>query len=173
MVVNAFLVYQFIKRLVTPFNKMPAYEAGLIDADGNFLKNRNSFNAEEKKKLQRFDVMIINLKKLIAKVPFGKTRIATIAAALYLIRSKPGKNVNEELVLDDTSLEEGFNNIMKEVEKIYEDGTPAVNSTAGIAGLTPDTLGVPVAAAKRYKKKNTKAADILMGVIKRKRSNLP
>ena len=62
---------------------------------------------------------------------------------------------------------------MKEVEKIYEDGTPAVNSTTGIAGLTPDTLGVPVAAAKRYKKKNTKAADILMGVIKRNRSNLP
>jgi hypothetical protein len=152
---------------------MPAYEAGLIDADGNFLKNRNSFTPEEKKKLQMFDVMIINLKKLIAKVPFGKTRIATIAAALYLIRSKPGKNVNEELVLDDTSLEEGFNNIMKEVEKIYEDGIGAVNSTVGIAGLTPDTLGVPVAAAKRYKKKNTKAADILMGVIKRNRSNLP
>jgi len=173
MVVNAFLVYQFIKRLVTPFNKMPAYEAGLIDANGNFLKHRNSFTPEDRKKLQMFDIMIINLKKLIAKVPFGKTRIATIAAALYLIRSKPGKNVNEELILDDTSLEEGFNKIMKEVESIYEDGIGAVNSTVGIAGLTPDTLGVPVAAANRYKKKNTKAADILMGVIKRNRSNLP
>ena len=173
MVVNAFLDYQFIKRLVTPFNKMPAYEAGLIDANGNFSKHRNSFTPEDRKKLQMFDIMIINLKKLIAKVPFGKTRIATIAAALYLIRSKPGKNVNEELILDDTSLEEGFNKIMKEVESIYEDGIGAVNSTVGIAGLTPDTLGVPVAAANRYKKKNTKAADILMGVIKRNRSNLP
>ena len=173
MVIDAFLVYQFIRRLVTPFDKMPAYEAGLIDANGNFLKNRNSFTSEERKKLQMFDVMIINLKKLIAKVPFGKTRIATIAAALYLIRSKPGKNVNEELVLDYTSLEEGFNNIMKEVEKIYEDGTVPVNSTVGIAGLTPDTLGVSPKAAKKYKEKNTRAANVLMGVIKRNRSIKP
>ena len=120
-----------------------------------------------------FDIMIINLKRLIAKVPFGKTRIATIAAALYLLRSKPGKNVNEELVFEDINLEEEFNKIMEEVESIYEEGTAAVNVTAGIAGLTPDTLGVPVAAAKKYKKGNMRAANILMGVIKRKRSNQP
>jgi len=169
MVVDAFLVYNFIKRLVTPFNKMPAYEAGLIDERGNFLKDRRKFTTDEKKKLQLFDVMIINLKKLIEKVPLGKTRIATIAAALYLLRSKPTKNVNEELYIEDYNLEENLYKIMEEVEAILEDGTPPINATAGIAGLTPDTLGVPLPAARRYKKRNADAANILMGILKRQK----
>jgi len=169
MVVDAFLVYNFIKRLVTPFNKMPAYEAGLIDENGNFLKDRRKFTSDEKKKLQLFDVMIINLKKLIAKVPLGKTRIATIAAALYLLKSKPGKNVNEELFIEDYNLEENFLKTMEEVERILEDGTPPINATAGIAGLTPDTLGVPRSAAERHKKRNAQAANMLMAILKRQK----
>ena len=37
-VFDAVLTYQFIKKLTTPFNKMPAYNINLIDDKGNFLK---------------------------------------------------------------------------------------------------------------------------------------
>jgi hypothetical protein len=168
MVVDAYLVYSFIRRLVTPFEKYPAFKAGLIDAKGNFLKNRNAFTPDERKALPIFDIMIINLKKLIAKVPFGKTRIATIAAALMLLRSKPSNKVNEDVSPDVLfNLEEEFYKTMEEVESVMEDGAP-VNATAGIAGLTPDTLGVSKKAAKNYKMKNVKGANALLGILKRK-----
>lgn len=164
MVVDAYLVYSFIRRLVTPFEKYPAFKAGLIDADGNFTKTRDKFTPDERKALPIFDIMIINLKKLIAKVPLGKTRIATIAAALMLLRSKPSaKKVQEDYEI--FSLEEEFLKTMEEVESVMEDSA-IVNTTSGIAGLTPDTIGVSKKAADRYKKKNK--ADIIMGVLKRK-----
>ena len=46
---DAVLTYQFIKKLTTPFNKMKAYELGLIDEKGNFLKNRLTFTPTERK----------------------------------------------------------------------------------------------------------------------------
>ena len=36
-VVDLFLIYQFIKRLVTPFDKWDAYKAGVIDKDGKVI----------------------------------------------------------------------------------------------------------------------------------------
>ena len=99
--------------------------------------------------------MVINLKKLIAKVPFGKTRIATLAAAMLLLRSTPLK----EDVMTDTlfSLEEDFNNTMSELE-LLEDASAPVNAIAGVAGLLPDSIGVSGSAAQRYKDKNKKGA---------------
>tara|TARA_R110000868_G_scaffold325159_1_gene585944 strand:+ start:326 stop:835 length:510 start_codon:yes stop_codon:yes gene_type:complete len=169
MVVDAFLVYHFIKRLVTPFEKMPAFKMGLIDKNGNFLKRRREFDREEKKSLQMFDVMLINLKKLIAKIPGGKTRIATIAAALYLLRSTPAKNIKEDIDLDDLfEMEIAFRNIMNEVENVLEDASPPINTTSGVAGLTPDSIGVPVKMANKYKKKNQDDIINMLKIIKRK-----
>ena len=155
MIVDAILTYQFIKKLITPFNKMPAYALQLIDENGNFLKSRNNYTSQEKKALGLFDIMVINLKKLIAKVPFGKTRIATLAAAMLLLRSTPLK----EDVMTDTlfSLEEDFNNTMSELE-LLEDASAPVNAIAGVAGLLPDSIGVSGSAAQRYKDKNKKGA---------------
>lgn len=155
MIVDAVLTYQFIKKLITPFNKMPAYALQLIDENGNFLKRRNNYTSQEKKALGLFDIMVINLKKLIAKVPFGKTRIATLAAAMLLLRSTPLK----EDVMTDTlfSLEEDFNNTMSELE-LLEDASAPVNAIAGVAGLLPDSIGVSGSAAQRYKDKNKKGA---------------
>jgi hypothetical protein len=170
MVVDAYLVYSFIRRLVTPFEKYPAFKAGLIDKDGNFTKSRNMFTPDERKALPIFDIMIINLKKLIAKVPFGKTRIATIAAALMLLRSKPSaKKVQEDYVDELFNLEEEFIKTMEEVESVMEDGAVVNNAGGGsIAGLgdKPSVVVVPNKAAEKYKKKNK--ADIIMGVVKRK-----
>jgi hypothetical protein len=87
MVVDLFLVYSFIRKLVTPFDKWPAYEQGIIDDKGEILIKRKNFL----KKAQRdafgiFDLMILNLKKILAKVPGGQSKLASYAAALFLIR---------------------------------------------------------------------------------------
>ena len=163
MIVDTFLVYQFIKKLVTPFNKTQAFQRGLIDVDGNFLKKRKDFNPEDRKALGLFDVMLFNLKRLIGKFPMGKTRIATIAAAMLLLRSDP-KKLKEETIHDTLfSLEEDLNDKIKQLELI-EDGTVAINGTPGMAGLHPDSIGVPRRAAKNYMNKNI--ADVKRGTTK-------
>jgi hypothetical protein len=169
MLVDTFMVYQFIKKLITPFNKMPAYERGLIDDKGNFLRDRKYYSPEDKKALGLFDTMIINLKKLIAKLPAGNTRIATMAAALMLLRTSPVKKMNEEAFINGMfGLEDQLKTTMEELRLagLAEDHAP-VNAVAGIAGLTPDTLGVPVKAATKYKRKNISQAPKLIGLLRR------
>jgi len=158
MIVDAILTYQFIKKLITPFNKMPAYALQLIDENGNFLKRRNNYTSQEKKALGLFDIMVINLKKLIAKVPFGKTRIATLAAAMLLLRSTPLK----EDVMTDTlfSLEEDFNNTMNELE-LLEDAGPT-NVVGNIAG-TGGAQGEP--GIKRHKKNTSMLSRAAINVL--------
>ena len=55
MVVDTVLTYQFIKKLTTPFNQLPAYRLHLIDEKGNFLKARNQFTNQEKNACGLFD----------------------------------------------------------------------------------------------------------------------
>ena len=40
-VVDIFMVYQFLKRLATPFEKWDAYKLGIIDKEGNILKKKH------------------------------------------------------------------------------------------------------------------------------------
>ena len=87
MVVDLFLVYNFIRKLVTPFEKWEANKLGIIDDKGNILIKRKAFT----KRAQRqafgiFDLMILNLKKVLAKVSGGSTKFASYAAALFLIK---------------------------------------------------------------------------------------
>jgi len=87
MVVDLFLVYQFIRKLTTPFEKWEAYKLGIIDEKGNILiKRKNFLQKKQRDAFGIFDLMILNLKKLLAKVPGGSSRLASYAAALFLIK---------------------------------------------------------------------------------------
>ena len=84
---NIALVYKFLKALVTPFDQTEAYRLGIIDADGNILrKKRNLKTSEEREAASMFERMIWKLKKLLEKLPLGKTKLATYAAALWFIK---------------------------------------------------------------------------------------
>ena len=102
MVVDLFLVFSFIKRLVTPFRKWAAYKEGIIDEKCNILISRKEFNKNNQKKaFGLFDQLTLNLKKLLEKLPGGTTRIASYAAALWLIKE------NERFDKTDKLLSEG------------------------------------------------------------------
>ena len=89
------LVYtiRFLKMLVTPFEKMGAFEAGIIDKNGKKLVNKGSSwintvaNREAySKHYTSFIRLVINLKKLMAKLPGGQSIVARYGAALLLIK---------------------------------------------------------------------------------------
>lgn len=115
MVVDLFLVYSFIRKLVTPFEKWEAYKLGIIDEKGNILIKRKDFL----KKAQRdafgiFDLMVLNLKKILAKVPGGSSRFASYAAALFLI--KEWQHFSEDSLLT----EDLDDDIIRESLKVFE-----------------------------------------------------
>jgi len=100
MIVDLFLVYQFIRRLATPFNKWEAYKLGIIDEKGKVLiKSKDFTKAAQRKAWGVFDRMVANLKKLLAKVPGGSSRFASYAAALFLI--KEYKHFTDESTLTE------------------------------------------------------------------------
>lgn len=90
--VNIFMVYQLIKRLTSPFEKWDAYETGVIDKDGNIIIPSRERNREQKKSFQMFDVMVLNMKKLLAKIPGGSSRFASYSAALFLLKEDVSEN---------------------------------------------------------------------------------
>lgn len=165
MIVDLFLVYQFIKRLATPFNKWDAYELGIIDEDGNRLKKfRELTTVKERQAFGRFDLLILKLKRLLEKVPGGKSRIASYAAALYLIKEHKEatstayslseeelqKKIDENMIIAESYI---FN---KDFEKMLED-VPANNVGGGAIAGTGGKGGEPgltPAQQKKYKERD-------------------
>ena len=84
---NIYFAYQFLTKLVKPFKETDAYKLGIIDEYGKVLKKRRQLKSKEEKEAYTLtDTMIFNLKKLLGKVPGGKTKFASFAAALFLLK---------------------------------------------------------------------------------------
>jgi hypothetical protein len=116
-VLDLFLVYQFVKRLSTPWNKTEAFKLGLIDEKG--VKLKSAVSSEEQKAYAYYDRLVFNLKRLLEKLPGGKTRLGSFAAALFLM--KEGVNEKE---YTQTELAEG---LYKEMTMLDESTTKKLN----------------------------------------------
>ena len=155
------ITYKFLKNLVTPFEKWPAYKLGVIDKDGNIIKTkRERLKQEERDALGYFDIVTLNLKKLLGKLPGGKSAIATYAAAYLLLKEYPKKDMKEFIEPTEQDVARMLEEAIRQVEE--EEGLPT-NSTLGIVGLRPDSVGVRKKAMIRYKKANQKLAPSRMG----------
>lgn len=85
---DLFYTFRFLKMLTTPFDQTEAFKLGIIDAQGVRIKSKQIKTSEEKDAFTPFHRLVFNLKKLLGKVPGGQTRIASYAAALFLLREK-------------------------------------------------------------------------------------
>jgi len=127
--INIYLVYRILRLFTTPFNEWSAYSTGVIDAEGNIIVPPEKRSIAQDESFTKFDLLILKLKKVLEKLPFGKTRLASYAAALYLLKEDV-KNINEE------TLEEDFLKYFENKELISEE---IANVTgANVAGTTGD-----------------------------------
>jgi hypothetical protein len=151
--VDLFTTYQFVKRLVTPFNKWKAFNLGIIDAEGNQLLHRGDFKSQaERDAFGYLDILAMNLKKLLAKLPGGDKTIATYAAALLLLKEYP--KVQKEDADLITNLDAIFESYMEEAA-LFEDAPTNSAGGGAIAAIGIGPQGEPPVSSKsRYKKKN-------------------
>ena len=112
--VDLFVTYRFLKLLTTPFDKTDAFKFGIIDKDGNRIKNEDGSvevlrTPDEKGAYTILHKLIFNIKKLFAKVPGLRTKVGTYAAALFLL-----KDTFKEHVEDPDVFEKEFMKYLKE-----------------------------------------------------------
>lgn len=88
------IAFRVLYMLVTPFEKTDAYKLGIVDKEGNALKKTRDFKTtEEKNAYNNLTKLVFSLKRLISKVPGGKSQIASIIAAYWLIKESQRSKV--------------------------------------------------------------------------------
>ena len=114
---DLFYAFRFLKLLVTPFEKTKAFELGIIDKDGAVLKKgRERTTSDEKSAYTVFHRLVFNLKRLIGKVPGGKSVVARYGAALFLIKEHTGMSDDKILKTLEKALDTTFT---KEINENY------------------------------------------------------
>lgn len=91
-IVNTFIIYKFLKLLVTPFNETDAFKLGIIDKNGKYLKKeRELVGSKEKLASNIFTRLVWNIKKLLVKVPGGSSVVGSLATAFVLLKEEVEK----------------------------------------------------------------------------------
>ena len=93
-VVDTYITYRIITTLVRPWKEQDAYEFGIIDEKGKVLrKSRTLKNSKEKASYTLLIRFIFNLKRILEKIPGGKTKMGSYAvAALVFLREEAEDN---------------------------------------------------------------------------------
>lgn len=140
--VTSFSLYKFLDTLTTPFTQTQAYRMGIIDANGNLLKQLDKLNSTEKAAYNEFYRLVFSLKRLLLKVPDPevRARLTNVSSAMKLIA--------EECSKIGANPEDFYSRGMRELEacRLVEEGEGGAPATApansvsggGIYGLKPE-----------------------------------
>jgi len=160
------IAFRVLYMLVTPFEKTDAYKFGIIDKDGNALKKvKDLDDSEERDSYTALHRLVFNLKKLLGKVPGGKTKFASVMAAYWLIK----ENLNVRTSIKEHELIEtihaiesknlcmveeelDFADLIKNIDPLEEDAVAAIANVVGDGTAT----SVDYPAIKPKKKKTLK-----------------
>ena len=125
--VDLFVVYRFLKLLVTPWEKQEAFKLGIIDKNGKALKKSRDLSTEaERTAFTLLHRLVFNCKRIMGKIPGVRTQLGTYATALFLLKEHynldhiPEGDISKYLIenklvnLDNTISEEviGFGSML-------------------------------------------------------------
>ena len=164
--VDSIIAYRILKMLVVPFENTDAFKQGIIDKNGKELKKMSELNTvAERDAYTILHRLVFRLKRIINKVPIENKKLLNLAAAYSLIKEHydGGREpINfEEMFLDrlqsdlteETILIESFFNDKTTLtfRQFAEDAPANSAGSPGVAGFTPDSVGVSVKAQKKHK----------------------
>jgi ADP-glucose pyrophosphorylase len=101
--VDTYIVYRIVTTLVKKWEDQDAYEYGIIDKNGKVLRKAKTLKTSKEKEsytvLIRF---IFNMKRLMEKIPGGKSKISSYAvAALVFLREEAEDEVELKKLLGE------------------------------------------------------------------------
>lgn len=114
---DRFYTLRFLRLLTTSWEDTNAYKAGIIDAQGNVL--RKAKTSADKKAYNIFHKLVFNIKRLLNNLPFGRSKLASYAAGLYLI--KDHAEISEELFGETLYELFGYNPLDYETDELISE----------------------------------------------------
>jgi hypothetical protein len=111
-VVDTVIVFRILKMMTRKWEEMDAYKFGLIDDNGKRIKSKKPKTSEEKNSFTLLHRLVFNLKRVLELLPFGRTRLASYAASLALLK--------EHFNIDGKYLEESFYQFLKENDLVLD-----------------------------------------------------
>lgn len=120
-VIDTIYTFRFLKILSTKWENTDAYKLGIIDEDGTPLKKSGDLTTTaEKKAYTPFVRLVFKFKRIMNKVPGGKSAVARYGTALLLI--KENKEEVENMGINLRKLEEGLKKYIGDVPNAVEEG---------------------------------------------------
>jgi len=181
-IIDTLFVFRLLRKLTMKYEKWDAFKSGVIDKNGNIIVKKKERDKKQKDSFNMLDRLAWNLKRLIGKVPGGKSQVASYVAALALIKEytirEKGEATSEYLSerLEehglvskrdyDLSNAEGYWNAMLDAMEegtvsgasfggpLSGAGTNAVVNAGGLAGMD-SLLGGGTKDPKKRKKKDS------------------
>lgn len=136
--IDNLLAFKVMYSLVTPFEKTRAYELGVIDKDGTVLIKIKDQTSEQKESYTLLDRLVFSLKRLLAKLPGGKSQIASLAAAYFLVKeSYENKTPINEIRVRDILRIVDSGVILAEEQLLVERFLEQLNEEDGAAVTAP------------------------------------
>ena len=111
-VVDTVIVFRILKMMTRMWEEMDAYKFGLIDDNGKRIKTKKPKTSEEKSSFTLLHRLVFNLKRVLELLPFGRTRLASYAASLALLK--------EHFNIDGEALERHFYQYLKENDLVLD-----------------------------------------------------
>ena len=111
-VVDTVIVFRILKMMTKKWSEMDAYKFGLIDDNGKRIKSKKPKTSEEKNSFTLLHRLVFNLKRVLELLPFGRTRLASYAASLALLK--------EHFNIDGEALERHFYQYLKENDLVLD-----------------------------------------------------
>lgn len=142
--VDAFLTFQLLKRINTPFNKWDAYKLGIIDKNGKVLKKKSRLKTNnEKAAWGYFDIICTNIKKVISKSPGGQFQPGSMTALYVLMKEQVDRqaDITEEDIerlCEDEAAVVPANNIGQGNVKLFDPLLPRIKKV--LRRKTPDVV---------------------------------
>ena len=102
--------FRFIRMLVLDWKEWDAFKLGIINEEGKRNRNVKLDTDEKKSAYTPFIRLCANVKRLVANVPGGSSKLGSFASALYLIKEHYGlkdkdiKAINEKLGIDSLDI---------------------------------------------------------------------
>lgn len=112
---DAYIVYRFIRLLSSPWDETQAFKLGVIDPHGEPLVAIEKMSDKQRAVYTLFDRLVFNIKRLIEKLPGGKSKIGTYASAMYLFKEQMGDEEGQLV------LEQSFMTYLKENDALELD----------------------------------------------------
>ena len=156
---DLFYAFRFLKLLVTPFDKTEAFNQGIVDADGKVLKKSKTLKTDKEKAAYTvFHRLVFNIKRLLGKIPGGKSVIGRYGAALFLIREHTGMSEKAIIKALEKFLDEDLSAEVLEENTWYQDGNQLI---PGTYVLTQDAQSIETGEIIALKKNRIVVEDYL------------